>query len=182
MTLNEKEYFQFIETHHELLLFAGAKHGLINKSLTCKAFLKLKDFKLKFICREKLNSDSDIFDEYLAHKGRSIKESEAAIVNGFRNKITSDFIVFRSLKKHTIFIDKKKIYGVVALWDPFTNLIEEFPSYLKTTILQFNDKIIYDGFLESYPIHFGKNIRTSLNQQYKEAKKNGEIISQLTQA
>ncbi|MCX6292009.1 MAG: hypothetical protein NT126_09635 [Bacteroidetes bacterium] len=176
MKLSEEEYFQFIAVHYKLLFFAGIKHEAIKRNSQI-ASLKDWDFREKYKLRELLNGDPDILDEFIDQHGTDISGSELEIVNGFRHKITQNFIIFRSLKKYAIFIDGKNIYGVQALWDAFPDLIPEFPAYIRTTILPFKGKIIYDGFLEPYSIHFGKNIRDSLNREYQEAKKSGKIIT-----
>lgn len=175
MKLSEDEYYQFIKTHYKLLLFAGLKHGAISRNITVE-HLKSMDFRDKYKLRELLNGDPTILDEFVGEYHGTISDAERERVNGFRKKITQNFIIFRSLKKHTIFIDGKNVYSVHALWDPFPELIPEFPAYVRTTILPFKDKIIYDGFLEPYSIHFGKNIRDSLHREYQEARKSGGII------
>ena len=53
------------------------------------------------------------------------------------------------------------------------------PVYIKTVLLPFKDKIIYDGLMQTYNIHFGGGIKRSLKETYMKAKQNGKIITSL---
>lgn len=178
MILQEQEYIEYLEGHHRLLQFVGVKHQLINKDISLKNFFSIS-FQTKIKCREKFIGDQNILDEYIATKENKLDKIDIDIIKGFRNKISGDFVILKSLKNYSIFIGKKNIYGVTALGDPFSEIISEFPAYVRATLLPFRNKIIYDGFLEPYSIHFGKNIFESMNQQYQEAKKSGQIITNL---
>ena len=68
--------------------------------------------------------------------------------------------------------DKQPIaYGVLALSQPFEELIGPYlPVLTQTVLLPFKDVIVYDGLMSSYRISFGPGIRRSLNESFKEAK------------
>ena len=51
---------------------------------------------------------------------------------------------------------------------------------IETVLLPFANKIIYDGLLAHYSIHFGSNISGRLKDVYLMAKNNGAIIESLT--
>jgi hypothetical protein len=53
------------------------------------------------------------------------------------------------------------------------------PVYVKTVLLPFKGKIIYDGFLEGYNILFGQGISGSMSDTYRAAKQQGKIIESL---
>jgi len=81
-----------------------------------------------------------------------LSDEQYEILAGFRRRISKDcFIIPKCLKKYAIFIDNdnKKVYGIIALSNPFIDFFHDFPVVIKTTILPFNGKIIYDGFLET---------------------------------
>jgi hypothetical protein len=53
------------------------------------------------------------------------------------------------------------------------------PTYVKTVLLPFKGKIIYDGLIEGYNIFFGHGISTSMSNTYRAAKQQGKIIESL---
>jgi len=71
-------------------------------------------------------------------------------------------------------------YGVVALSQPFEELISpNLPVLVQTILLPFRDKIVYDGILNSFNISFGPGIRRGLNKSFKEAKERQGIVTSL---
>src|SRR3954468_5623965 len=91
--------------------------------------------------------------------------------------------VLRFLKKHTIFLTAKEptvAYGVVALSDPFQEVIEQpLPFYCKTVLLPFRGRIVYDGLLSGYNLIIGRNMTRDLNDAYNAAKKRHGIVTSL---
>ena len=53
------------------------------------------------------------------------------------------------------------------------------PMYVKTVLLPFKGKIIYDGLIEGYNIYFGSGVSTSMSNIYQAAKMQGKIIESL---
>lgn len=85
----------------------------------------------------------------------------------------------RILKKYAVFISSKNdVYAVLPLSDSFEKFVHkgELPLYIKTVLLPFNGKIVYDGLFERYSISFGGGIKNDLKELYLIAKQNGKII------
>ena len=101
---------------------------------------------------------------------------------GFKKKIRSSFIIFKCLANYAIFIDTKdnKFYTVKALSDSFYTFFDNFPVNISTTLIPFKDKIIYDGFIQSSGVYYGRNMTEKMNEDYKRAKRNKEILTSLT--
>ena len=93
------------------------------------------------------------------------------------------FYVFRELKKYTVFLSTTSpaiAYGVLALSQPFEELIGPYlPVLTQTVLLPFKDMIVYDGLMSSYNISFGPGIRRNLNEDFKEAKARHGIVTSL---
>ena len=76
--------------------------------------------------------------------------------------------------------DPPVAYGVLALSQPFEDLIGPYlPVMTETVLLPFKDKIVYDGLMSSYRISFGPGIRRSLNESFKQAKLRHGIVTTL---
>jgi hypothetical protein len=74
-------------------------------------------------------------------------------------------------------------YGVLPLFDPFEVVLGPYlPRMIKTTLLPFHDRIVYDGVISGYNITFGPGIRRSLNESYRKAKEWPGIITSLPPA
>jgi hypothetical protein len=72
---------------------------------------------------------------------------------------------------------------VVALFDPFELVISpHLPRMIKTTLLPFEEKIVYDGLVTNDNVTFGAGIKRRLNASYKEAKERWGIATSLPPA
>jgi hypothetical protein len=180
MTLTDKEYKEFLKTHLDLLFYVGHKKNILPKDLNLKKFLDL-DFQITFKCRESLFEDEDIIDEYIASNFDHLATDQIEILVGFKKKIRSSFVIFKCLTNYAIFIDTKdnKFYAVKALGDSFDTFFDNFPVNISATLIPFKDKIIYDGFIQSSGVYYGRNMTEIMNEDYKEAKRNKEILTSL---
>ena len=181
MILKPGEYNTFLEVHLDLLYYTGKKHKILKAGTSLKDF---KDFPLenKFECREYFNEHPDILEEFIKQNQAKLSRRQMQILDGFRRRVMSDyFIILKCLKKYAIFIDNdsKKVFGITGLSNPFHDFFNDFPVVVKSTILSYNGKIIYDGFLESYEVYFGPNMTWEYTEIYKEAKNSRQIITSL---
>jgi hypothetical protein len=87
-------------------------------------------------------------------------------------------------KKEGLLIKNEDVYAVMALYDSFDFLVgrERLPAFTKTVLLPFKGRIVYDGLMQTYRIHFGGGIRGNLREIYLTAKQNGRIIESLDPA
>lgn len=118
-------------------------------------------------------------DENPAH----LSEDELDIVRSWRHLVAGKFYVFRELAKYTVFLsstDPAIAYGVLALSQPFEDLIGPYlPILTQTVLLPFRGRIVYDGLMSSYNVSFGPGIRRSLNESFQEAKARHGIVTSL---
>ena len=88
----------------------------------------------------------------------------------------------KCLTRYCVFIDCKTdlIYAVKALSDPFEDFFHRFPVFCSTTLLPFKNTIIYDGFISTRGnVFLGSGISATMNEKYKQAKKNNTIVATL---
>jgi hypothetical protein len=180
MTLTDKEFKQYIEAHLDFLFYVGKRTKILNKTMDFKAFKNLGT-KKKFDCREEFLKNPELLNDYLGLNFERLENEQIKILEGFKKRISGDFVILKYLKDYAVFVDLKKseVYLVKALGDKFEEMISETPKMVKATILPFKEKIIYDGFLEPYGITIGQGIKKDLNGLYKEAKEKKELISEI---
>ena len=70
--------------------------------------------------------------------------------------------------------------GVQGITAPLEEIIGPYlPIYIKAVLIPFEDRIIYDSLLASYPIHFGGGYKRSLKETYRDIQERGGIITKL---
>ncbi len=180
MTLSESDAGLFFQLMLQLLQYANRKIGLIPDCRTIDDFKNLEqDARLRL--RDALYANCDLFDQFAAENPAGLNSEELNIVSKWRNFVAGQFFIERYLAKHAIFIKDETVYGVLALHDPFDYLVpkERLPTMVKTVLLSFKGKIVYDGLMSTYSIFFGSGVRGSLREKYLRAKQQGQIVDTL---
>ena len=159
----------------------------INKEL--KIFTKIKNRKEyselpqedKIVLREKIYEQPELIDKYVASNPDRFNDDYLSIVKQWKHFIKGDFYIARYLKNQAIFISGDNVYGVLGLHDSLDNLFPAnyLPRYVKTVLLPFQGRIIYDGLMQVYKVSFGGGIKRSLSEAYMKAKQNNKIITTL---
>ena len=177
MTLTNIEYKTFLEAHLRLLFFVGQQSKIIDKKMDFTDFVET-DFSVKLNCRNYFLDNKKLLDDYISTHFDELTTEQIKILAGFNTSISSDFIIFKCLKNHAIFIDTKSntFYEVKALGDRFDHFFDRIPILVEATILPFNNQIVYDGFLKPTRITLGSGITSILNEDYKRAKSNNQIV------
>ncbi len=177
MTLTDIEYKAFLKTHLDLLFFVGQKTNIITDEVSFDQFIDL-DFSIKLKCRDYLLDNKNLLDDYIATNFDHLTTEQISILTGFKKTITSDFVIFKCLTNNAIFIDTKdnSFYAVKALGDSFDRFFDRFPVLVKTTLLPFNDKIVYDGFIKPTGVYFGLGMTSTMKEDYRLAKKKNQIL------
>src|SRR6516162_10356971 len=125
----------------------------------------------------------DLLQAFVDENPAHLTNDELDIVRSWQHLIHGKFYIFRQLKKYMVFLstDKQPIaYGVVALSQPFEELVGPYlPVLTETVLLPLKGMIVYDGLMRSYRISFGPGIRRSLNESFKEAKTRHGIVTSL---
>jgi len=176
LSVNEKKLF--FKNWLKLLIFVNDKYNIIENFGAPKSPVGLKIDELIKI-RKKLWENSFLINEYL--ETTRIKKEDKNIVDSWNKFIKGKFLFIKSLKKYSVFMDfeNKKLYGVCGISSPIIDIVPHIPIMIKTTIIPFNDKIIFDGLIEMDNVSFGKNMRQSFNEEYIETKKKNGIINML---
>ena len=180
MILTNQEFKDFLEANFDFLFYVGKRTGFLKKNMNFMGFIHL-ELKAKFECRQRFLKNPELLDEYLSQHLDGFKPGRIKILEGYRKRISGNFVILKYLKQHAVFVDLKtsKVYLVKALTDRFDKLVPGSPKMVKATILPLKDKIIYDGFLEPFKIKFGKAFKNALNMTYKNAKEKNELITEI---
>ncbi len=183
MNLSPEDCQLFYRLHMALVSYAGQKLEVLpNAATNPPDFLSLP-LETRLKVRDAVHGQPELIDEFVKDNPASFSADELEIVSSWRHALIGSFYIFRYLKRYAVFLEPKsppKAYGVLALMDPFDEVVgPHLPIYTETILLPFKDQIIYDGALQPYRITFGPGIRRGLNDDYREAKATFGIITSL---
>jgi hypothetical protein len=125
---------------------------------------------------ERLFSDINIIDEFI--DANTIIGEDKELLLSWKKYIKSTFIALKQLRKYCVLYDEKSKnwYGINGITTSLEETIPVLPCIIKTTLLPFNDKIIYNSFMENQNIIIGKNMERELLEEYIKAKVENRII------
>jgi len=170
MLLTPQDVELFFKLHRALMHFVNQRLQAVPdrpanpdefSSLSPETRLKVRDAFLKH---------ADLLQAFVDENPAHLTEDELNIVRSWQHFIHGKFYVFRELKKYTVFLtaDKKPTiaYGVLALSQPFDELVGPYlPVLTETVLLPFKGMIVYDGLMTGYNISFGGGIKRMLNER-----------------
>ncbi len=180
MKLSTKDADQFFNLMWSLQNYVNLKLGILPDISTLEKYQMLPSSE-KISVRDALYDNIELFDSYLLDNPQEISDKELEIVKSWKQFIRGEFFIERLLKKYAVFIGGEDVYGVLAINNPFEEVLPyaQLPYFTKAVLLPYKGKIIYDGLLEGYSISFGRGIRLDLKETYMAAKQNGRIIESL---
>jgi hypothetical protein len=184
MKLNSDDVKLFYKLNWALLFYTNQKYPVIKN-------LKEPDFKNKPPADiknlfEKLISHRELIDSFVYQNPFNFTEEELEIIKSWKNYVKSDFWVMAYLRDYTVFwknSGEQKVYGVLGLQDNIRNVIPRaLPQYVETIFLPFRGKIIYCGFINGYNVQIEGNLQIGLQEEYKKARRQHNIITSLDDA
>ena len=179
--LSPQEAKTFFRNWLGLMAFVNDKYNLIEGFGHPKSPLGISPETVNKIKAE-LWKNAGIIDEYIDSVW-DLPRNDIQILKGWKNGIAETFTVVRHLKRYSVFLNEKSdlLYGVIGISGPISEIIPSYmlPTIVKTVLLPFEDRIIYDSILGMSNIQFGSNIRRELKELYSEIKEKKGIISTL---
>jgi len=125
-------------------------------------------------------ADDGLREQFLVERGSGLASAERELIASWKHRISGQFIVFKHLRSHSIFINKD-VFGVVGIYSPLAELVHSVPAYVDAFLLPFGDRIIIDGILTSpgLQLSFGAGMRRMFEKQYAEARDESQIRTSL---
>ncbi len=183
MLLTPQDAELFFKLHRALMFFVNQRLKVIPDDVASPdEFLSLSPETCVKV-RDALLQHTDLIQSFVEENPLHLTSDDLEIVRSWQHLVHGRFYVFRQLKKYMVFLspDEQAVaYGVLALSQPFAELVGPYlPVLTRTVLLPFKGMIVYDGLLSSYRISFGPGIRRSLNESYQEAKARHGIVTSL---
>jgi hypothetical protein len=165
------------------MLYVNRRLGVLDEPVATPEAYAAMPYEARLKVHKALLDHVDLIDAFVEENPFHFDEADLEIVRSWKHLVGGTFYAFRQLKSYMVFLSTTEpivAYGVVALTDPFEELLgADLPRMIRTTLLPFKGRIIYDGLMSGYNVSFGPGIRRSLNEGYKEAKAHRGIITML---
>lgn len=164
-------YFKVIKNFFYSSDYKGGKQEFENLSLEEISLL-----------RDKLFSNISFLNKYCSLNPDGLGDEELDIIKKWKFFVKKTFIVYKDLKKYTIFVDTQEsiAYGVLGLTAEIKDLLgNKFPVMADALLLSFKDSIIFDGLISPYEMKISGALKMILINSYKDSKSKIGIVTSL---
>ena len=176
----------FYQIQLSLFNFVNQQHQLFPELETPEDFKEFAGLERIDALREVCYANLGLLDQFVAANPDHLPDEHLEIARSWRYLKAGTFIIFRYLKKYTVFLDDgqpPKAYGVLGLYSDFDEILPMRPPMMaEAVLLPFRDRIVFDGILKPYTIYLGSGIRRRLKDAYRHAKERFGIITSLPHA
>ena len=181
MKLSLQDVHLFFRLHRSLMFFVNERLKVIDRKVeTVQDYASLPgDTRVKV--HEALVAHKELIDVFADENPFQFDEPALEIVRSWKHLVNGTFYAYRQLQNHMIFLSSTEpvvAYGVLALFDPFEVMLGPYlPRMIKTTLLPFKDRIVYDGLLTGYNVTFGGGIKRRLDGGATKRPRSGPASS-----
>ena len=158
MRLDPDELRLFYKLYPALLCFVNQRQGTTSTPFTTPGDFGKLPIEERLRLRDALVANMELIDAFVAENPFKLTEDEQEIVRTWKDLVAGEFYVYRCLKKYTVFLTTREpviAYGVLSLTDPLEDLVgHRLPHLCKAVLLPFKGRIVYDGMLAGYNVHF----------------------------
>ena len=183
MLLSREDFDHFARLYDFLAYFLNQRLEIVSNFPDPETFRSLP-LEEQINVRDELTKNIGLIDDFVAENPANLAADDLSIVSQWKHCVAGKFIVFRQLKKHMIFLTAENsptAYGVLALTETFGELFgsKSLPRLVRTVLLPFKGKLVYDGLVNTYGVSYGGGIKRSLNDTYRDAKERLGVVTSL---
>ncbi len=180
LNLNQADVELFYGLFFRLIDYTNEKYKVVPGLKKTAGAKEVDPAEMKPV-RDKLWESDDLIHSIVADNPLKLAERELSIVASWSKRVVGDFLIYKHLKRYTVFMGQGGLYGVTGIVSPIP---EMFPSFLlprssEAVLLPFEGKIIHDSLIYNYNVTYGSGAKKRFKEEYRELKEKNGIITSL---
>lgn len=175
--LGDKECKQFYKLYFGLLDYVNKKLKVI-PNLRIAPGCYIKSEQIVNVVHEFWKDKDRFIDEYCKENPAKLTHRNLNIIQNFKYGIRGIFVLAIFEQNYTVFNEDGINYMVKGLYDNLDNIIDsnQMPMIVETTLLPFQNQIIYDGLLTQADVSLGPNHVSRVYKEYTTGQKIYSLI------
>lgn len=180
--LSTEECRLFYETWYGLMGFVNEKKNVIRPKIKPEYPNAVSDVMVHKV-REVLWEEPELIDDYI--KETQLNQEKIEILKLWKNNHKKGmFLIMEYQTEFAVLLatnqqGEDRLYGVKGISTSLANAFQrDLPTQAEGVLLPFKGKIIYDSFMSTLPIEFGKGAKEHFSKIHQNALKHG-IITKL---
>jgi hypothetical protein len=173
---------RFIQLYLKLMYYAGCERGVLPASMSPDEFMDTS-MAMKGRCRDAIYEPSPMFEQFLQANGSGLSDEERALVSMWaRHHVRGMLVILMHRKEHTVFLDTQlpaRAYGALGLTSELSKMFpsQHLPVLVETVLLPYEGVVVCDGLVALHSIMIGPNMTRDMKDQYRDLKKEGQVIT-----
>lgn len=119
----------------------------------------------------------EVIDEFVKENPLRLRRQDLDTIYSWRHAIKGRFLLMEHLPQYSAFLANDRIFQVIGISQDIVEVVPKVPSFIETTLLPFEGKIVYSTSIISYPITYGSGILEIFEKDYEDAKKKGAHVA-----
>jgi hypothetical protein len=178
MHLTSAQSKRFYDLFNHFTTYVNKKHR-INDNLSDKRGHRIDEELLKVTTY--IWEHRELIDEFVDENPLKLKRQELETIHSWRHAIKGRFLLMEHLPHCSAFLINDRIFEVVGITQDLAEVVSQAPTFVETTLLPFEGRLIYSVSIVSFPFKFEPDILEIFEEDYKKAKKKGTIAGNLTE-
>lgn len=188
MHLTQAEIEEFYKLWHALIWGINEKHKIIPHFPKAVYGRKIPTTQEEYMkIRDRMWENPNWIKEFVKEGNvYELTEQEYSVILSWaENFILGKFVIMRHHKNYSVFMHiledaNMKLYGVKGISDSFKDICHGRTNiWVDAVLIPFDGQIIYDTFLVSSNVIFGRGIKETFRNDYNKAKQAYGIITSL---
>ena len=174
----------FLKLHQSFLVYVAQQTGMSPGLKTRDDFLRLgRDAKVKVGAASFRRRE--LLDGFVISNPFGFSSEEIEIIRSWAHHVKATFLIAKVTREGAVFLEEKggraaKAYLVLPLVSPFEDVLPFRPPVrADALLLPFKGRIVYDGWLLTYPIYFGGGMSRSIRAACDDAIVNHGLVKSL---
>ncbi len=181
--LEKSDIDLFYKLYAKLLCFVNKQAKVLQPETLSPDSLLALPLEDRIKIRDALFNRGEYIDEFIHNESaQEFSSHELEILGSWKHFEKGKFFIYKHLKTHSIFLDdsgKGRAFAVSGISEPLDEMFPYTPFLVEAILIPFKDRIIYDGLIMGYSVHFGSGIRAGIKSSYEKAKHRSGLITQL---
>lgn len=164
MILNDEQNERFFDTMDSLLYFVNERFRVV-EDFTLNYDNLLGDVKASLV-NQALWENVEIIDEFVRENPYHLPQRCLDVALGWRNALPGLYALVRYQGGCAVLMGEAGVFSVSGVTFELEQEIGPAPAYVQTVLLPFDDRIVYDGFIQSYDTN-GKADQLGIQDEFE---------------
>jgi hypothetical protein len=178
--LNKNDVDLFYKLYSRLLCFVNKQAKLIQPDTLSPEKLLHLPLEDRIKIRDVFFEKTDLIDAFSKSEfAQHLTQEEIALIESWKHFQKDKFFIYKHLKQYSIFLSETKVFAVSGISDPLNEMFPYPPVLVEAILIPFQNRIIYDGLIRGYSVHFGSGFCSGMKSNYEKIKHNSGLITHL---